>query len=168
MASLGYCVYYHVTCKQWEFYIFFSPNLCSFYFPQFPWLGLPKLCWIIMPSVGTLVLFLILEGMLCFSPLRIACCWFVVYSLFYVEVCPSPWRREWHPLQNSCLENPMDRGAWQATVQELQRVGHDWVCIQVPSMPNFMRVFIIHGCWIFSKAFCASTEMIIWFYLSVC
>ena len=21
-------------------------------------------------------------------------------------------RRQWHPLQHSCLENPMDRGAW--------------------------------------------------------
>ena len=29
-------------------------------------------------------------------------------------------------LHHSCLENPMDRGAWQATVHsELQRVGHD-------------------------------------------
>ena len=27
----------------------------------------------------------------------------------------------------SCLENPMDWGAWQATVQESQRVRHDWV-----------------------------------------
>ena len=27
-----------------------------------------------------------------------------------------PWRREWQSLQYSCLENPMDRGAWQATV----------------------------------------------------
>ena len=26
-----------------------------------------------------------------------------------------PWRRKWHPLQSSCLENPMDRGAWWAT-----------------------------------------------------
>ena len=26
-----------------------------------------------------------------------------------------PWRRKWH-LQYSCLENPMDRGAWWATV----------------------------------------------------
>ena len=26
--------------------------------------------------------------------------------------------------KNSCLENPMDGGAWEATVQ-LQRVGHD-------------------------------------------
>ena len=28
-------------------------------------------------------------------------------------------------LQNSCLENPMDRGAWQVTVNGLQRVGHN-------------------------------------------
>ena len=33
----------------------------------------------------------------------------------------------WHgnPLQYSCLENPMDRGAWRATVHGSQRVGHD-------------------------------------------
>ena len=30
-----------------------------------------------------------------------------------------------NPLQYFCLENPMDKGAWQATVQRLQRVGHD-------------------------------------------
>ena len=28
----------------------------------------------------------------------------------------SPWRRKCHPLQCSCLQNPMDRGVWQATV----------------------------------------------------
>ena len=27
-----------------------------------------------------------------------------------------PWRRNGHPPQYSCLENPMDRGAWGATV----------------------------------------------------
>ena len=27
-----------------------------------------------------------------------------------------PWRRKWQPTQHSCLENPMDRGAWWATV----------------------------------------------------
>ena len=31
------------------------------------------------------------------------------------------------PLQYSCLENPMDRGAWQATVHGATRVGHDLV-----------------------------------------
>ena len=29
-----------------------------------------------------------------------------------------------NPLQYSCLENPMDRGAWQATVRGVARVGH--------------------------------------------
>ena len=27
-----------------------------------------------------------------------------------------PWRRHGNPLQYSCLENPMDRGAWWATI----------------------------------------------------
>ena len=26
-----------------------------------------------------------------------------------------PWNRKWNPVQNSCLENSMDRGAMQAT-----------------------------------------------------
>ena len=30
-----------------------------------------------------------------------------------------------NPLQYSCLENPMDKGAWQATVHEVARVRHD-------------------------------------------
>ena len=30
-----------------------------------------------------------------------------------------------NPLQYSCLKNPMDRGAWWATVHGSQRVGHD-------------------------------------------
>ena len=30
-----------------------------------------------------------------------------------------------NPLQYSCLENPMDRGARQATVMGSQRAGHD-------------------------------------------
>ena len=32
-----------------------------------------------------------------------------------------------NPLQYSCLENPMDGGAWWATVHGSQRVRHDWV-----------------------------------------
>ena len=30
-----------------------------------------------------------------------------------------------YQLQYSCLENPMDRGAWQATVHGVTRVRHD-------------------------------------------
>ena len=32
---------------------------------------------------------------------------------------------KWQPTQHSCLENPTDRGAGQATVQGVARVGHD-------------------------------------------
>ena len=31
-----------------------------------------------------------------------------------------------NPLQYSCLENPMDSGAWRATVHRVKRVRHDW------------------------------------------
>ena len=44
---------------------------------------------------------------------------------------PGPGRspREVHdnPLQYSCIENPMDRGAWQATVR---RVTKSWIQIK--------------------------------------
>ena len=33
----------------------------------------------------------------------------------------SPGEGNGDPLQYSCLENPMDRGVWQATVHELQQ-----------------------------------------------
>ena len=31
----------------------------------------------------------------------------------------NPWRRAWQPLQYPCLETPMDRGVWWATVRRL-------------------------------------------------
>ena len=37
----------------------------------------------------------------------------------------SPGEGNGNPLQYSCLENPMDRGALQATVHRVARVGHD-------------------------------------------
>ena len=30
-----------------------------------------------------------------------------------------PWRRAWQPIQHSCLENPMDRGAPQTTAHRV-------------------------------------------------
>ena len=32
-----------------------------------------------------------------------------------------PWKRKWPPLLYSCLENPMDRGDWQATIHEVTK-----------------------------------------------
>ena len=42
------------------------------------------------------------------------------------------------PLQCSCLESPMGRGAWQATVRGPQRVRCDWA--QAPSIRSFCIV----------------------------
>ena len=37
----------------------------------------------------------------------------------------SPGEGNGNPLQYYCLENPMDRGAWQAAVYGVAKVGHD-------------------------------------------
>ena len=37
----------------------------------------------------------------------------------------SPGEGNGNPLQHTCLENPMNRGAWQATVHGVTRVGHN-------------------------------------------
>ena len=39
-----------------------------------------------------------------------------------------------NPLQYSCLENTMDREAWQATVHGVVRVGHDLATKQPPPL----------------------------------
>ena len=37
----------------------------------------------------------------------------------------SPGEGNGNPLQDSCLENSMDRGAWKATVHGVPKIGHD-------------------------------------------
>ena len=39
-----------------------------------------------------------------------------------------------NPLQYSCLENPMDRGAWQLQSSGVTRVGHDLVTKPPPAL----------------------------------
>ena len=41
----------------------------------------------------------------------------------------SPRERNGYPLQYSCLENPVDRGAWQVTVR---RVTKSWTRLSMP------------------------------------
>ena len=38
----------------------------------------------------------------------------------------SPGEKHDNPLQYSCLENPMDRGAWRATVHRVTKIRHEW------------------------------------------
>ena len=50
----------------------------------------------------------------------------------------SPEERNGNPLQYSCLENPIDRGAWQATVQGVARVRHD-LATKPPPPPLYLN-----------------------------
>ena len=43
------------------------------------------------------------------------------------------------PLKYSCLEHPMDRGAWRATGHGIARVGHDLVTKPPPPPPPEVR-----------------------------
>ena len=40
-------------------------------------------------------------------------------SQFDPWVLKIHWRRKWQPTPVSCLENPMDRGAWQAAIHRV-------------------------------------------------
>ena len=46
----------------------------------------------------------------------------------------SPGGGHGNPLQYSCLENPMDRGAWWVTVHGIARVGHDLATAPPPPL----------------------------------
>ena len=41
---------------------------------------------------------------------------------FDPQIGKIPWWRKWQPLQYFCLENPMDRGAWLATVYTVAKI----------------------------------------------
>ena len=49
----------------------------------------------------------------------------IVFFFFNFKSGRSPGEGNGNPLQYSCLENTMDRGAWQATVHGVARIGHD-------------------------------------------
>ena len=53
----------------------------------------------------------------------------------------SPGEGNGKPLQYSCLENRMDRGAWQATVHGVARVGHDLVTKPPPIDINILVLY---------------------------
>ena len=46
---------------------------------------------------------------------------FIVSGLIFRSLIHFEFVFVWHPLQYSCLENPMDGGAWQAAVHGVAR-----------------------------------------------
>ena len=55
---------------------------------------------------------------------------------FHLWIRKTPWRRPCNPRQCSCLENPMDRGAWGATVHGVVRVGQNLTTKPPPPWMN--------------------------------
>ena len=53
-----------------------------------------------------------------------------------------------NPLQYSCLENPMDRGAWQATVYRVTRVGHDRLTKHTRTHKNLLGIVVKQTCFL--------------------
>ena len=74
------------------------------------------------------------------------------YDCFFHHVTSEgyfPGEGNGKPLQCSCLENPMDRGAWRATVYGIVRVGHD-LTTKPPPPPPFLEGRVIRqqvSCW---------------------
>ena len=63
----------------------------------------------------------------------------------------SPGKGNGNPLQYFCLENPMGRGAWQATVHGVTRVGHDLVTkpllLFLPGKSHGQRSLEVYSPW---------------------
>ena len=61
----------------------------------------------------------------------------------------SPGEGNGNALQYSCLENPMDRGAWQATVHGVARIGHDLATKPPPTTTSevYADTSINHSAW---------------------
>ena len=55
----------------------------------------------------------------------------------YVLVYCIGWRRQWHPLQYSCLENPMEGRAWWAAVHGVAKIQ--------TRLSNFPFIFHFHS-----------------------
>ena len=62
----------------------------------------------------------------------------------------SPGKGNGHPLQYSCLESPMERGAWWATVCVVMRVRHDLVT-KPPPEPEHEYVSKVLSLFLYSQ-----------------
>ena len=84
-----FCIYYHATYKQWQFYVFLS-NLDSFFLHfliWLLWLELLILYWIQLARVDTLVLFLILDKILSVFQFEYNVNFgLVIYGLHYIQL----------------------------------------------------------------------------------
>ena len=62
----------------------------------------------------------------------------MLFILRLLNTTYAPGEGNGNPLQYSCLENPMDGGAWWATVHRSQTVRHDWATSFSLSCPAWL------------------------------
>ena len=62
-----------------------------------------------------------------------------------------------NPLQYSCLENPMDREAWWATVSGVAKSGHSWTTQHTALTHTLHPLLVSHECHLASPAMTQSS-----------
>ena len=77
-----------------------------------------------------------------------------------------PWRRAWEPTPVSCLENPLDRGAWRATVR---RVAKRQTRLKLLSTAHIYTILFVYstaaghlGCFYLSAVVSSAVQVFIW------
>ena len=77
----------------------------------------------------------------CLFILPVCQCWKHRRCRFNSWVGKIPWRKSWQTLQYSCLENPLDRGAWWATVHRVSK-SQTWLKqLNMHTFLNFLGFF---------------------------
>ena len=65
-------------------------------------------------------------------------CFFIFLTGLYLL---KPGEGNGNPIQYSCLENPMDRGAWRATAHGVTTVGHNLATKPLPPPPPSKNIY---------------------------
>ena len=65
----------------------------------------------------------------------------------------SPGKGNGNPLQYTCLENPMDGGAWRATIHGVIRVGHELAIKPPPPYHSAIPLLDMFICMFISRSF---------------
>ena len=89
----------------------------------------------------------------------------------HIEIWVLPNIKDWaftligegngNQLQNSCLDNPLDRGSWKATVHGVARIGHD-LATKPPPPPLTLNLFSV---WAYGWFWPVETESYLGFWV---
>ena len=89
---------------------------------------------------------------------------------FDPRVGKIPWRKKWQPLQYSCLKNPMDRGAWWATVRHDWATKHTSICWNrfLNHISFIHKYYLLDASWLVLLCSTESHVLILKNYISYC